>query len=510
MMTLAILMLLVPLISGQRIDITPIHNDNGYTIVRFEETKIIDHYNKFLHIVNISKYLEATEAIETSFKSLKTSNSVMEIGMTIIEKEIISIKQELYCFRNYMKTTRQKRGLINIWGNGMKLLAGTMDSEDSKEIYSFMENVEKNMKQLTDETNKQVEINNNMIQNFETIRKHIIENDVKMNQFYKNISTLTEDILFKTDKNSLILQLYMYSCNLKNEISKIKDNILLSKINLLEHDMFNIDEMRDYNITIEMLPLIKTAVLLKNNLIIFVVSIPIFCKEKFYNSAIIPIPNLDSMEIEFDITFVIINEMKIYLSNTENLLKNNLIPFPNKCIRNLLNENNVCNYKSNKETSITKINEHTIVTKNLEVIEIDQDCIDQKIVIKNHNIISIENCTVKLKEFEISVKQKTYYETFVIPHFITNTSKIFSNFTLSDLNLRNIENRKYIKYVENNHKVTSSLTFVLIMLIIITILLYFKCKSKGKASNTIELKINPCSTETVESMGGGVTSGPFK
>ena len=121
MMTLAILMLLVPLISGQQIDITPIHNDNGYTIVRFEQTKIIDHYNKFLHIVNTSKYFEATEAIETSFKSLKTSNPVMEIGMTIIEKEIISIKQELYCFRNYMKTTRQKRGLINIWGNGMKV-----------------------------------------------------------------------------------------------------------------------------------------------------------------------------------------------------------------------------------------------------------------------------------------------------------------------------------------------------------------------------------------------------
>ena len=90
-----------------------------------------------------------------------------------------------------------------------------MDSEEAKEIYSFMENVENNMKQLTDETNKQVEINKNMIQNFETIRKNIIENDMKMNQFYKNISTLTEDILFKTDKNSLILQLYMYSCNLK-------------------------------------------------------------------------------------------------------------------------------------------------------------------------------------------------------------------------------------------------------------------------------------------------------
>ncbi|XP_055850313.1 uncharacterized protein LOC129914890 [Episyrphus balteatus] len=42
------------------------------------------------------------------------------------------------------------------------------------------------------------------------------------------------------------------------------------------------------------------------------------------------------------------------------------------------------------------------------------------------------------------------------------------------------------------------------------VVLYNNTIHTRKASNTIELKINPCSTETVESMGGGVTSGPFK
>jgi len=126
---------------------------------------------------------------------------------------------------------------------------------------------------------------------------------------------------------------------LSKQISNIKEIILTSSLEILPKDILTEEEIKENNITVEMLPYIKSCVLNKENLVIFVLSIPNFVKNSYFKIIIEKIPNKDnSLEINTETNKVIACENNIFVNlDKKQILKKELIMYDDQCISNLLN-----------------------------------------------------------------------------------------------------------------------------------------------------------------------------
>ena len=114
-----------------------------------------------------------------------------------LDKELALAKNDLNILipNVYKDKKRQRRGLINVLGSGLKLIAGTMDYEDAKDIEQHLRMIDRNSEQITRETNKQVIINNNLARNYKQIVDHVNTQQQKLNTFLNELNTRSNSTL---------------------------------------------------------------------------------------------------------------------------------------------------------------------------------------------------------------------------------------------------------------------------------------------------------------------------
>lgn len=481
-MLLIIFACFFPSTLGQSLDITPVNNENGFVLYKLDQKLIVDHYVNFLHIIDLEQYNDTLNIIDNNIKSLNLGINSTEYKL--LRREFLQAK---HTFKTIVPELtykhRQKRGLINIMGSGMKALFGTMDDADAQVIFKHLDNLDKNSMQITDQLNKQVIINNNIIKNINETIKHVNDQQKLLTEYLDNITDRSNNLTVKIDKTKFTLHIYADISAINRQLEKISDTILMSKLNVLPHDILTNEEIKKYNITTPTLPFIKNTIIFKDSFLILVVGIPIFTKEKYHSAFIIPMPNNHHEELDHDITQVIIDHENVYSYDKDIISKKELNPHKNNCIKNTLGKTNTCNLKINNETSVTEIYNGLIITKNLPLTEITQNCIQYKFTIKNNNIIKFNNCKIRIGNVTFKNVIEKFTDSSIIPVSNINFTKILDNkINLKELHVNNIQNREMIKYVEFKNEIMgyTSLGISLTVIIITTIVGIFYCKLKRK------------------------------
>lgn len=505
-------MVLISQSVAQRLEITPIYTNNGYIIQKLEEKLIVDNYVRFVHVINLEEYVKITNVIEANIKSLQLNT--VDVNLELLQRELFQLRENI----NTIIPRRQKRGLINVWGNSLKFLAGVMDNEDAEEIYAQLNNLDQNSRQITNEINKQLRVNNDLITSVDKIKNHINEQQIKLSEFLTNITTESMNIKTLTNEMKYALTILIDISTLNKQVEKIKDNILLSRLEVLAHDILTNEEIQKYNISIEILPYIRSSVLINRQTILFTISIPIFTKEKYFLALIIPLPNQNQEELLLgENNRIITSEQNIFEYTSDVVNKKNLRLHNSNCIRNLVKENNYCNFTINNEKIVEELELGLIVVKNLEVQSIIQNCVNQEITVKGHNLIKYSDCKIQIEHSKFVNKLEKFYNEPILSIPVVNMTKKMFNFTLEKIHLDNIQNRHKINYLEyksdKNNFLTIIINIALITIIIACIVLYFYCKTKGTKQHIttkIELISNEtqkATPETVVSKGGGVITG---
>lgn len=490
---LPLLFLFISQVSLQSIQISQLKDENGFAIIKLEEQKIIENYTKTLHIVNLTEYQEIVRNLNHNFYLLNLKETSTEYKF--LKTEFLNLQHTLNSLIPKLDgKIRNKRGLVNALGTTMKFLTGTMDNEDSEQIFKQLQNLDLNTRQITNTINNQIIINKNFEKNIHTIAENVNNQQLEISQFLNKIEKQTNNLITKTSQTPFALQLFAQITLINNHLQHIKDIILLSRLEVLAHDILTEDEIQKFNLTIEDMPYIKSTILFKDGLIIIVLSLPNFTTENYFNALVIPFPNYKHEQLDVPIQNIILKDKEIFeYNNKKDLLKKNLIFPNNNCIKNLLKENNTCNFKINKLESIKKINEELIVTLNLEKIKIVQNCINQEIVIKGNNLIKYSNCNLNIKNNEFYNKIEKYKDVPIIPIVNeSNLTKIINNFTLKQVYVNQIENLKAIEYLEYKSNVnfyTLLTTKILILIIILTVILSY-CYKHLKSRKNIKISIN--------------------
>lgn len=92
--------------------------------MKTDTVPVIKEYKSFIHAVNITKYEEMFQAINTSIHKLPGDiPSSIQFLMNNLHKEL-SMFNIIH---------RHKRGLINVFGKGIKFITGNLDDDDLSE-----------------------------------------------------------------------------------------------------------------------------------------------------------------------------------------------------------------------------------------------------------------------------------------------------------------------------------------------------------------------------------------
>lgn len=385
-------------------------------------------------------------------------------------------------------------------GTGLRFIFGVMDNNDRQEIEDHLETIKGNNKNLIKNANEQFVINSKISEQINNITSHI---NIVQNRIVSEINKLDNKIE-KINFNFKLFEIkfeIMENINLiQNQITNIKEIILSSKLKILSKNILTIiEEIKMYNITIEMYPYIKNCILLKNNTIIFVISLPNFTEGLCSNVIVEKIPNKNNeLELNIEPTKVLICNKEIfkYISNYY-VMKTDLIKFNDTCISNLLNNKEmVCEFRKNTKSEIKIILNNIVITKNLYPSLIYNNCsVQNEIKISGNNLIKFSDCGISLNEIKVENYEKEYRNK-VLPFFdreiiIKNNSNPFN---LEQIHYQNINNTKKIEEIVFQHSwkwyaniITDVMIVIVIIPIIITII-YLKYNFKSILPN-IELKM---------------------
>lgn len=205
----------------QKLDIRNLNSGNGFVIIRDQQIPVITTYTKILHNVNLSSWIENIEIIEHNINKLNHKNDYPTLTYSLIQ-----LQQDIEGLLD--NHDRKKRGLVNIVGKGLKILAGTMDYDDELEIKQTLETNEQNTKNLIEGLNEQIKINHNFNEAINNITKHINEQQLEIKSQLTSLGNTINKEFAEIANMQHAFQIQYDIQLLKDQVKKVKENILMS------------------------------------------------------------------------------------------------------------------------------------------------------------------------------------------------------------------------------------------------------------------------------------------
>ena len=444
-----------------------------------EYNKIINHKDEILN--HISKHKNFAAELETYKNILKFNCEQLTDKIKIITSH------------------RSKRGIINGLGTIVKTLTGNLDANDGRRYDELFEKINKNMYTLQTQNLDMVKLNKEMISKFnnqlnnikhneEILSTQIIEIKTEMESNYNWRMTIT----VKDALNQLIL----LAINLKEIISEIETSISFCGMNKIHSSIIDMETLRkivgqstklDF---LEISKLVKSHCRLKNNIIEYLIEIPVYTAEENVLYQITPIP--------------VFMQNKLYILNeNEELIakrKDEFITVEN-CIRNknkyFCNINryktrncivNIIKAQNNKDCKYHKINNLMFLLKirnsDIAIIASDKnetanlfcdDYVKTKIIMGVFKIKTNRNCSLNNQTLEIT----KYYNKEII--FENVNIKFEENqLTNKTLKLHQISEQeifvKELHAIDDVRKEKSHIVMYTLLIIIIVVITLIVCK----------------------------------
>ena len=376
-----------------------------------------------------------------------------------------------------------------------------MDSDDKDNIENQLELIKENNKNIIFNNNKQIEINNQFNNQITSISNILDELQINSRNHINDLKN--SHLTIENDLSSFIIE-YKIKNNIdaiNNEINKIKDCILASRLNILSHDILSYEEKIENNITIEKFSEIKLSLAIKEKMLLFILSIPIYTQESYQKIKILPIPNKNNTQIEPSEKEILKNNGKIF-SVAKKIRNLNLIN--ETCLNSIFQDKIInCHYRKVTEEKIIQINNELIVTINTKNEKLEQNCGNHDLKLTGIFLIKWKNCQISIKHKNFSNYIYEAKQTIILPNII----KTFENNTLhTKIDIKqiqtqtfdNINELKEIKTVALIH--SSSVVLIIIVIIVLgSVYLFFKLKKKSHGPSILLVK---------ESRKGGVIIPP--
>lgn len=467
----------------QKLIITDLNIGNGYTTLQLGEIKLIQNYSKIIHIFNVNDYRTYIDTLETEIKETKDPYLIHQVKHT---KTLITA---------LIPKIRNKRGLINIFGTGLKYLYGTMDDNDRIEIEEKLKITTENNHNIIDASNRQISVNTHFddqlknltnLQNEQT--KLLIKSYGLVNQTAKTLR-----------QNNLRYELQ----HIEKAIEQIRELLLASKLRTLTRDILTDQEINDFDITLEKLENIEMDVATKDSKILIIIKIPNLSINKYKKIYIQPIPNKENKQIVIKENEYLVNKNDIFsLTNKEK----ELVKIKDKCIENIMKKDRmICKFESNTNVIIKEVETNVIIAINVN-LEAKHNCNQFPLTLSGHFLIYIENCKIYLNQW---YNKKEYQNVIIIPNPIRDMEiSNLSDLSLTELQYEHIKNVKFVKELKYSQNVHNYTTYVVITIIIIilSIYFYFKCKSNKNETNiSVSLPMTSLKDRQPSTSGGVMT-----
>lgn len=481
----------------QKLEIQDFNNNNGFVTIKIGEVDIIRKYTKVLHVINITEYENAKEHIKENIKIIQGGNvlpnpmlNTISHNFKILENKITNLKPHL----------RQKRGLLNAVGTGLKYLVGTMDSNDEIEIRNKLEALSDNSKKLIVENNKQVIFNNHISEQITNITKHIRNQQEAIKLFLDKFNSQSQNTIIELEHEiNYVQQMYQinYDINLlKDHLENIEEIILTSKLGILSRNILTEQEMLIVK-DITNFRDIKIVVAFQSNQIIIILFIPEHSEIPYSRILIEPIPNKENKTLHIKKHVYLMDQFdKIYNENVKDSLKRNLIEVNDKCITGIMSfQETKCVLEKFYGEEIKEIISGIVITKNIKKSRIIHNCNNYNVTVEGTNIIRFKNCRISIKGelFENTILEAQ--DHIILPHF---TTRIIANRTINTIEFEDFHeytiknNRKQLEFMaienKNNNIINWSINTIIIVIILTTIILilykkYVKETSSEPQSN---------------------------
>lgn len=220
-----------------QVEIEDLTNNPGLMTLRTNDARIIDEHHKLVHEVNLLNFDSNIRNIKDNIDFITKDDNCNHMMVDTLKHKLIMLESS---FDVIKPNFRNKRGLINVLGSGIKFITGNMDNDDAIEIKNSIEAITLNNKQLILSHNAQVIINKELISRFDNITDHI-NNQQKI--IKKHISKFEEKM-----KNDVKYLQFLYQINFDNDtIKTYLDNIFqtiqMAKLNVISKSIFTPKEI---------------------------------------------------------------------------------------------------------------------------------------------------------------------------------------------------------------------------------------------------------------------------
>lgn len=488
------------------IEVIDMNNGNGFTIILINETTLTDHYDHFIHKINLTTLEQSIIIFEKLiYKAKQTSPAIMD--------QMNRINQE---FETLIPHNRAKRQFVMAAvgiGSALVFLYGMMSKTDTQNIQNHLDTLERSHNEAVDQLNKQIVINSRFEYHFSNITKTMNQQadkiERKLNEFtikqdgqLRNLYQLEYETLIREDAKNIL-----------EEIHKIKEIMLSARLGILNRDILTPREIRDQNITLPMLSQLGLKIALYKNCILLIIEIPRQTNENYKNLLIQPIPNKDNhMELRIEPTYVLEKNNSIFYPTQK---KEELRKIKDTCLTGLLTIKPFgCSYHKNTDESVKILGTNTLMIINLKKQEIKQTCNTQPIVLSGTYMIKMRNCEIKFISNNVTFIHDTiniiYEETYILPNTLKEINYTdVTNITLEKIHLSTFENTKNLEKVKQENTVHQNQVWLVVLTFIMSYIIcksYLHYKKRGINVPNIVLPQIVYKNEGEQSCVGGVIS----
>ncbi len=143
--------------------------------------------------------------------------------------------------------SKSKRGLFNVLGKGLKIIAGSMDSDDEQEIRETISKIHNNEQTINSTINNLTFINNFMTEQTYNITKHINRQQILVSNYINKFRAETDNKI-KTLEDEVQFVQHTYKINndillLNNHIIAIGQIIFSCKLGVIPTDILTQKEL---------------------------------------------------------------------------------------------------------------------------------------------------------------------------------------------------------------------------------------------------------------------------
>lgn len=287
--------------------IKPIDSSSGLIYTHLGKAKVSNQKYTLLTFVNLTHINNKIDKTYLLYhKSLAICNKLptnkfnfhCQNQLAYINTKLKAIKNDFTIISHQLVVRREKRGLINGIGDGLKFLFGVPDSEDAQFYTDSINSLINNQKQTATLMQQQVRIISSTITNFnnslQTLNQNtkiLNENIKKFDDFMSQTATVEEKLLIENDINQHVTTLIEMTDEIQNIVSKYIDGITLISKGIISYNLLSPQdlylELRNinskYTLPLELefsniytyYNIMEIQSFIKNNLLVVAIQIPL-------------------------------------------------------------------------------------------------------------------------------------------------------------------------------------------------------------------------------------------